>query len=115
RNLAIRRAKEKGCHLLLMVDSDQSPNKHRSEPWFKPFWDEAFNFIYDNYGKGPHVVGAPYCGPPNGTENVYVFQWDTNGNKDEETAYSLEMYSRAQASMMAGIQECAALPTGMIL
>ncbi len=115
RNQAIQMAKAKGCHLLMMVDSDQSPRKHQGEPWFKPFWDEAFNFIYNNYGKGPHVVGAPYCGPPNGTENVYVFQWDTDGNKSEETAYSLEMYSRAQAARMSGIQECAALPTGMIL
>jgi hypothetical protein len=115
RNKAIRTAIEEGCHLLLMIDSDQSPNLHKGEPWFKPFWDEAFGFIYDNYHKGPRLVFAPYCGPPNGGESVYVFQWRNYGDHGDETEYSLEMYSREQAAIMSGIQEAAAGPTGLIL
>jgi hypothetical protein len=115
RNDFVVLARKLGVHLLLMVDSDQSPNKHKGEPWFKPFWDEAFNFVYANYGKGPQVVGAPYCGPPNGMENVYVFHWESYHNRGNESMFKLEQYSRQQAEMMSGIQECAALPTGMIL
>jgi hypothetical protein len=117
RNRAVVEAKQAGAHLLLMVDSDQSPDKHRGEAWFKPFWDEAFNFVYERYSRGLiTIVGAPYCGPPDGCENVYVFQWATRGNRSpHESIYSLDQYTRNEAAMMAGIQECAALPTGMFL
>ena len=115
RNQFVELARKSECHLLLMVDSDQSPNKHKGEPWFKPFWDCAFEEIYKHYGKGPLVIGAPYCGPPNGGENVYVFYWDNLGSRGTETAFKLEQYPRMIAAKMSGIQECAALPTGMIL
>lgn len=115
RNEFVRLAREAGCDLLLFVDSDQSPNLHKNERWFKPFWDEAFNFIYERYLKGPHVVVAPYCGPPSGVENVYVFKAQGLGNHSQETAWKLDSYSRDEASMMTGIQECAAGPTGMSL
>lgn len=112
RNDFVRLAKANGCDLLLMVDSDQSPNKHADAPWFKPFWDEAFNFIYENYHKGPHVVFAPYVGP---AENVYVFYWEDHGNKGIESEFELKPYSRQHAAIMSGIQEAAAGPTGLIL
>ncbi len=115
RNRMIRIAKEHGAHLLLMVDSDQAPNHHAGEPGYKPFWDEAFNFIYERYQKGPHIVFAPYCGPPNGTENCYCFKAESTGNHSQETGWKLVAYSRSEASKMTGIQEAAAGPTGMIL
>lgn len=115
RNQFVKLAKQNGAHLLLMIDSDQSPSKHKGERWFKPFWQEAFDFVYANYLKGPHVVGAPYCGPPDGSENVYVFKWENYGDRGEETNFKLEAYSRAEAEKMSGIQEAAALPTGLIL
>lgn len=114
RNQAVKIARHLGCHLLLMVDSDINPNLYRNEPWFVPFWDAAFDAIYDHYGKGPLVVGAPYCGPPP-HENIYVFQFENLHEAGEETPLSLEQYTRAEASKMRGLQECAALPTGMIL
>jgi predicted O-methyltransferase YrrM len=115
RNRAVRIARELGAELVLFIDSDQSPNKHKGEPWFKPFWDVAFEHAYDHYPKGPVCIGAPYCGPPP-HENIYVFQFGSfaTGHGDE-TRISLDQYSRAQASQMTGIQECAALPTGLIL
>ena len=115
RNQFVKLARQSQCHLLLMADSDQSPNKHRGEKWHKPFWDQAFDEVYKHYGKGPLVIGAPYCGPPNGGENVYVFYWDNDGSRGHETPYRLEQYPRMIAAKMTGIQECAALPTGMIL
>jgi predicted O-methyltransferase YrrM len=117
RNRAMMEAKRAGIDLLLMVDSDQSPDKHRGEAWFKPFWDVAFDFLYENYHKGPRLIFAPYCGPPDDLsgENVYVFQWATNGARGHETQFSLEPYNREQAALMSGIQEAAAGPTGMLL
>lgn len=114
RNRFVRMAKEAGAHLLLMVDSDQNPNLWK-QIGGKPFWKTAFDAIYDHYGKGPLVVGAPYCGTPNAGENCYVFYWDDNGSHGEETGMRLEMYPRQLAAQMSGVQECAALPTGMIL
>lgn len=115
RNRMVVDARRAGCHLLLMVDSDQSPNKHAGEPWFKPFWDAAFPEVYDHYGKGPLVVGAPYCGPPHAGENVYVFCWEADGNRGDATPIRLAQYSRSTARKMRGVQEAAALPTGLIL
>jgi len=115
RNRMVRDARLAGAHLLLMVDSDQSPNCHRDEKWFKPFWQEAFEAIYSHYSRGPLVVGAPYCGPPNAGENCYVFHWEGLGNRGRETAMRLAQYSRSTAQLMRGVQECAALPTGLIL
>ncbi len=118
RNRALRKAREDGFDLLLMVDSDQSPDRHAGESWFKPFWDEGFNFLYENYHNGPRLIFAPYCGPPNdetGGENIYVFQWRNMANLGPETPFSLEQYTREQASIMSGIHEAAAGPTGMLM
>lgn len=115
RNRAVRYARELKADLVLFIDSDQSPNKHKGEPWHREFFGAAFDKIYDHYPKGPLCIGAPYCGPPNGTENVYVFQWGNYGVRGDETKFSLDQYTRAEAAKMSGIQECAALPTGMIL
>lgn len=114
RNRFVTLARQEGAHLLMMVDSDQSPGKHKGEPWFKPFWKTAFDEIYSHYQRGPLVVGAPYCGPP-GAENVYVFQFDNYGVHGGETRVSLEQYTRAEAAKMSGVGEVAALPTGLIL
>lgn len=116
RNQFVRLAQQTGAHLLLMVDSDQSPLRHRHDSWYKPFWDVAFDAIYEHYQRGPLVVGAPYCGPPP-FENVYVFQFESNMSElgRDETVINLQQYTRSQASMMTGLGEVAALPTGMIL
>lgn len=115
RNNYVLKAREAKCDLLLMVDSDQHPLLHRGENWYKPFWETAFNAIYEHYDKGPLIVGAPYCGPPNGTENVYVFYQENKGIRDDETAFSIEAYPRTWAAQLQGLQECIALPTGLIL
>lgn len=115
RNRFVTLARQAGADLLLMIDSDQGMMKYYDQPGHVDIWDAAFNEIYNHYHKGPLCIGAPYCGPPNGTENVYVFQWGNYGVRGDETRFSLDQYTRAEASKMAGIQECAALPTGAIL
>lgn len=116
RNRFVRMARAKGADVIVMVDSDQNPLLHENDPGFKEFFFSSFDFLYEHYEKGPVVIGAPYCGPPGGagSENVYVFQWQNYGDQ-QDSAFSLEQYTRAQASQMSGIQECAALPTGMIM
>ena len=116
RNAAVKFARDNGFDLLLMIDSDQAPDCELGrDADAKPFWEEAFNFIYKNYEKGPHVVCAPYCGPPAEYENCYVFFWDTFKTDDPNDLNKLEAYSRSEAAKMSGIHPCAAAPTGLIL
>jgi hypothetical protein len=115
RNKMVLEAREIGAHLCVMIDSDMNPQKHKDEPWYKPFWKEALDTIYAHYDKGPLVVGAPYCGPPDGGSPCYVFHFVDFGYAADETQVALEMYDRHTASLMSGVQECAALPTGLIM
>lgn len=115
RNQFVNLARQNKCDILVMVDSDQNPNLHKREEGFKPFFETSFDYLYKHYDRGPIVIGAPYCGPPDGTENCYIFYWDNEGYRGDETRMRLEKYSRAEASRMRGIQEAAALPTGLIM
>lgn len=111
RNKAVLQAREMKLDFLIMVDSDMFPD---SEPDGKPFWDEAFNFAYNHYHKGPVVVAAPYCGPPP-AENIYVFRWRNQRNDSANPDFKLSQYTREEAASMTGIGPVAALPTGLIL
>jgi hypothetical protein len=97
-----------------MVDSDQIPDKHLREPGAKPFLESSLEFLLNHHQRGPCVVGAPYCGPPP-HENVYSFQWANYWSDDVGPDHRLEQYTREHAAVMAGIQPCAALPTGLIM
>jgi len=117
RNKAVLDARKHGADVLVMVDSDMHPDLYLGvDKDATPFFETAFDFIYKRRMAGrPSVIGAPYCGPPP-IECCYVFQWcnkesDHPGDQDME----LKMYEREEASRMAGIGECAALPTGLIM
>jgi hypothetical protein len=120
RNRAVKEAKEAGCHYLLMIDSDMSPDLPC--PGSKPFWDEAWEFMmmrrdaFDEFGVDypPATIAAPYCGPPP-EECVFVFQWATYESDLPDANFRLEMVPREMAAIKQGIQEAAALPTGLIL
>lgn len=115
RNAAVAMARDEHFDVLLMIDSDQSPDMdvghHAGEV---PFWDAAFGFLYEHYDRGPVAIGSPYTGPPP-NENVYVFRWRNPASNDPSEIHSLEQYTREEAFEMTGIQECAALPTGLIM
>jgi len=114
RNLAVKDAQTLGCDLLLMIDSDMHPDVHLGEPGAVPFFDAAFDRIYELYDKGPRAVAAPYGGtPPH--ENMFLFRWREYGNLGDESPFSLEQYTREEALYMEGIHEAAALPTGLIM
>lgn len=115
RNQAVLWARRNGIDVLVMVDADMSPDCELGhDPLAKPFFSTSFDFIYNNWDKGPHVVCAPYCGPPP-VSNPYVFKWQSGYEGLPDVGFKLEMYSREEAAQMAGIQECAAQPTGLIM
>ena len=110
RNRAVLQAREFGVDVLVMIDSDMKPDLGGS----KPFFTSSFDFLVDHYHKGPVIIGAPYCGPPP-NECVYVFRWQNQQSLNPNPDFQLEMYDRHTAVKLAGIQECAALPTGLIM
>lgn len=119
RNRSVIEARQAKADLLLMIDSDIRPDAEIArdirDPEAKPFWGTSFDFVYNNWEKGPHVVGAPYCGPPP-EENIYCFRWQNNETDDpNDSDFRLEQYDRHTAETMRGIQPVAALPTGLIL
>jgi hypothetical protein len=124
RNRALKQAKKLGSDFVLMIDSDMKPdcylptngNKIADDPNAKPFWETAFEHLLQH--KGPAVCAAPYCGPPP-VENVYIFKW-TNFNSSRDRAnrmaeMKLEQFTRDEAAFRTGIEEVAALPTGLML
>lgn len=114
RNKFIVNARKANCDVLVMIDSDQSPNLHKNDLGFQPFFPSSFDFLYKHYDKGPVAICAPYCGPPP-HENVYVFRWDNDLWAGDETPFRLAPFSRYEASTMRGISEIAAAPTGLIM
>jgi hypothetical protein len=114
RNRAVMQAREHKVDVLLMIDSDMKPDLYAGHPDAKPFFQTSFDFLVNHYPKGPVVIGAPYCGPPP-VECVYVFRWNNMASENPNPDFQLEMYDRHTAVKMAGIQECAALPTGLIM
>ena len=114
RNNSVVAARQRGIDILVMVDSDQAPDYLVGlEPDAVPFWDTAFDFLYDHYAQGPVCIGAPYVG--SGVENIFVFRWRVTSSNNPDDQFSLNQYTREEATEMAGIHECAALPTGLIM
>jgi hypothetical protein len=111
RNRAVLQARQAGVDVLVMVDSDMKPDM---DPGGQPFFQTSFDFLVNHYAKGPCVIGVPYCGPPP-NECVYVFRWNNRESLHAGADFQLEMYDRHTAVSLGGIQECAALPTGLIM
>lgn len=114
RNLAVKDAQESNCDVLIMIDSDMHPDVHLGDhDDAVPFIDAAFDFIYDNYDKGPHVVAVPYGGTPE-FENCFEFVWRRHANLGHEAPFELDQYNREEVMYLSGIQEAAAVGTGLI-
>lgn len=123
RNDVVERLKQCGADYLLIIDNDMKADAYLpgqpsdygalgSEPTAKPFWDSSFEFAINH--DGPCIIGAPYCGPPP-FECVYVFQWISNQTGHPNTDHGLQMFPREDAARRMGIEEVAALPTGLML
>jgi hypothetical protein len=120
RNKAVKVAKAAGADFMVMIDSDMRPDL--SLKGAKKFWDTAWPFMIDpavraEYGiahTGPCIIGAPYCGkPPH--ENVFIFRWTTMQSDHPNPDFRLDQFPREEAALRTGIEEVAALPTGLII
>ena len=109
RNKSVLMARQAGVDIMMMVDSDMRPDLGT-----KPFFETSLNYIIDHYDRGPLCIGAPYCGPPP-DECVYVFRWQNRESDCANPDFQLEMYDRHTAASLSGIQEVAALPTGLVM
>lgn len=114
RNRAVVEARKWGADVLIMVDSDNIPDLYLSRPGAKKFFDSSFDFLYKHWDRGPVAIAAPYCGPPS-EELVYIFEWINSETTRTEGGFKLQMVSRTDSSRRAGIQEAAALPTGVTM
>ena len=117
RNKTILDARSLGADLILMLDSDTIPDCEIGEDKDAlPFWETAFNECYSHWEKGPLCIAAAYCGP-SPISCVYGFHHSSWNNAGEvnQPDISIEMYSRAHAEIMSGIQDAAAAATGCML
>jgi len=121
RNFAIKAAHQAGVDCLVMYDSDMHPdNLLGLDSTAKPFWEVAFNFFCRWYDRGPCVLAAPYCGPPphprrGGSECPYIFTWEARSNHPDERWASLRMFERSEVAQRTGIEEVAAIGTGLMM
>lgn len=126
RNHAVKEAIALGSDYILMIDSDMGPDYLvGQDPLARPFWDVAWGFMMnrreyeDLRERGveevpPATIAAPYCGPPP-LELPYIFRWKNRQSDNPDPDYYLECLERSDAAMRSGIEEVAALPTGLIL
>lgn len=145
RNRAVKWARALGIDYILMIDSDMAPDYLVGQDVLAlPFWSTAWEFMMerreeeerlaarlggDVYGGlytdedidrellrkfPPATIAAPYCGPPP-DECCYVFHWRGYESGAPLEKFKLEMIPRDDAARRSGIQEVAALPTGLIL
>ncbi len=116
RNQSVIVARNLGADVLVMVDSDQQLDLYSGiQDGAKDFFPSSFDFLYERKQKGlVTTIGAPYCGPPP-EECVYIFKWCNKETGHPNVDHSLAMYSREEGAVMAGVQPCAALPTGCIM
>ncbi len=122
RNESIEWAKKIGVDVLIMVDSDMTPDLYVGvDPLAKPFFASSFDKLYKHYDQGPIAIVAPYCGPPGhprtgGWENVYVFKWQNmHSDEPQREEYKLDPFERDEASRLTGFTEVAAGPTGLCM
>ena len=134
RNGCVFEAKQRKIDYILMIDSDMSPD---SVPGAPKFWQTAWEFAMQcrlreeiatdpRLGKSaltpdklfrahpPITIAAPYCGPPP-REECYIMQWHSNETGGANLNTYLAPMDRDEAASHKGIEEVAALPTGLIL
>ena len=143
RNEAVKMALAADVDYLLMIDADMSPDLDL--PNAKPFWDSSWEWMMKRreneekyryraqdgvtqlhadgspvrsnepgFAFAPATIAAPYCGPsPN--EHCYIFKWKSRESGSANKNFKLAMFEREDAALRGGIEEVAALPTGLIL
>ncbi len=103
---AVKRAREVGADLLLMIDDDMAvPHA---------FFSTAVEFLKQQ--PTPSAIGVPYCTAPQPDgEQVLVFEWQSRESHSEDRPWKLERIPREDAARRSGIQRVANLGTGCVL
>lgn len=121
RNRAVVLARQAKADVLVMIDSDMTPDVHCQpdqyfDPRAKPFFKTAFDFLYDHYDRGPVCLMAPYGGKQD-HENMFVFRWRARSNDVhyEDEGFQLDQWTREECAAAAGIHDVAAGPTGLCM
>ena len=116
RNVAIEVARQHHYDYVLMLDSDMAPDHHlkgpNAVPGAKPFLPTAWHFALNH--PAPCIIGAPNCSAPP-TEKVVVYRWEDREPFVDHGNLALEEYSREEAAQKTGIEQVAALATGLLL
>lgn len=110
RNKCLIDAQNLGVTHVLMIDSDMWPDETPIKAEDR-FWPSSWRFMRNR--EEPAIIAAPYCGGGDIHNNIFVFHWSHATNA--EHSISLEQYTREQAVMMRGIEECASIGTGLCL
>lgn len=116
RNAALKDAKAKGYHFLMMLDDDMRPDMFYGlpgEPDAQPFAETAIDFMMAH--DGPCIVGAPYCGEPPHQPVLVMKDRTQYPDMPDVEGQKLDKYTRDEAAILKGIQRVAALPTGHIM
>lgn len=123
RNLAVKEAMEWNADYLMMIDSDMRPDPRRHDGSLvyghlgaRPFWDVAWEHMMASRD-APSAIAAPYGGP-SPHHNVYVFRWRNKMSGKPrlvDDGHSIQQFTREEAAERRGVEEVAALPTGLIL
>lgn len=116
RNRAIRHALDNQIDFAIFLDSDMYPDYEQAcnvrLKEAQPFLPGALDFALQH--DGPCCVGAPYCcAPP--SEDVLVMRWRQQETNDPDGALKLDKFTREEAIDRIGMEEVAALATGMLL
>lgn len=110
RNRMVEDAKEAKVDYLLMVDADMRPDFPK--PGARPFVASSLDFALSHHG--PCVIAAPYSGP-SPHQNMYVFTWRNLKSNNPNPDLQMRQFEREEAAARSGMEEVAALPTGLIL
>ncbi len=115
RNAAVVKALEQGADVLVMFDSDMHPDLYLgTDPNAKPFFQSAFDFLYDRFETRKTVVAAPYssAGPH---EVPMALEWVNFMTGEVNEGYKLELLGRNEAARRTGFEQMGAVATGLIM
>lgn len=114
RNQCVLEAQKLGIDYLLMIDADMAPDSLVGiEAGAKPFWRTAWELMLSRRHLSPCCIAAPYVGP-SPEEVVYVAEF-TDMNLGPDPIPRLGNIPRLAAAQRSGVQEVAALATGLML
>jgi hypothetical protein len=106
RNRAVLAAIENDVDILVLIDSDMSPDIDKNTP----FLPRAFEFIKSRWHIAPTIISAPYCTAAP-AYNPVMGIWRKYRDGFEVKS---DLYTREEAEVLKGIQPCPLQGTGLM-